>query len=198
MCAAVQVAPSVAAMVLLTSLPLLAALMATIALFGVFVLRTLSSPVRGNGHVYGMSITSCSAVSAGEWRQRQLDQAERPDVKDEIPDNGWITDDVQVRPARQSPSGEPGPITTRTRARSQSLTLSPLTQRTNDCAQHTRSGRIGPWRADCDHYNCTPDRIAPCRYRRATACRTRFLPHTQHTQTWGAGALLARQPRRCL
>eukprot|EP00892_Ulva_mutabilis_P004940 jgi/Ulvmu1/2818/UM142_0016.1 len=92
-----QVAPNVASMVLLVALPLLGALMATSAVFGVFMLRTLSSPVRGNGHVYGMSITGCSAVNAADWRQLQIEQAERPDVKDEIPNNEWITDDIQER-----------------------------------------------------------------------------------------------------
>lgn len=95
-CAA-QVAPNVAAMVLLAALPLLGAVSALTASFGVLCLRTLSSPVRGNGHVYGLAVTECSAVSASAWRRIQLNQAERPDVKDEIPNNEWITDDIQVR-----------------------------------------------------------------------------------------------------
>lgn len=95
---ALQVAPNVAAMILLTALPLVAALMATTTAFGVLCLRTLSSPVRGNGHVYGLAVSSCAAVSASAWRQRQLEVMSRPDVKDEIPNNDWITDDIQARP----------------------------------------------------------------------------------------------------
>ena len=85
-------------MVLLMALPLLAALMATTAAFGVLCLRTLTSPVRGNGHVYGLAVSGCATVGAAAWRQIQLEPASRPDVKDEIPNNGWITDDIQAGP----------------------------------------------------------------------------------------------------
>lgn len=63
----------------------------------VFTIQRVLLPMSRQAGVYTMSVTACEALGDQEWQKLQASEAERPDFKSQISNNGWITDDIQAR-----------------------------------------------------------------------------------------------------
>jgi hypothetical protein len=92
-----QAAPRWATIIVTTAVPLVAtASIASLSVAFAYI-GVLTSPRRGHGGIYGMRIEGSVGVGQSEWDAMQARRAETPDVRGDIPDSDWVTDDIQER-----------------------------------------------------------------------------------------------------
>jgi hypothetical protein len=91
-----QAAPSFLAVTLLTIAPMVICLFVTFHYFIAFALQRIVLPMSRQAGVYAMSVMACEALSEKEWEKLQASTVERPDIKSQVANGEWITDDIQV------------------------------------------------------------------------------------------------------